>query len=138
MLLVFGRRRTLSPQDKFAEANFHVALWHEDVLELMDAFYTDGVLLDPDWKERPVDALEGLTWQHPDGTWRPVPMPDKEEWNTWPDREVVIDEDGFSLTQTAYKALELLLFDERACISYQIMQRAQPALSAGFFDSAIR
>jgi hypothetical protein len=48
--------------DKFDERHFHVALWHEDVLELLDLAYISGVSRTTyrEWAERRAKELEGL------------------------------------------------------------------------------
>jgi hypothetical protein len=126
--------------DAYADSNFHLSLWHEDVSSLVNSTYAVGASHIPynQWAKRRATELKAFVWKQPDGTLTPVPLPELEEDDDFPQREVVVVDGCLSLTEAGHTALELQLSDEMEHISDRIMQRVRPALSAGLFDSAIR
>lgn len=126
--------------DPYSESNFHVALWHEDVGELVARGYATGASVIPyrEWAKRRAAELAGLYWERPDGTLAPVPVPDPDEFEDEEVMRIMVAEDGLTLTDAGLKALEDLLANQRDGIDEELMRRARPAILARHYDTAVR
>jgi len=99
--------------DKFDERHFHVALWHEDALELSNQGYVSGVsgLTPQQWAEGQIKGLEGLWYEKPDGSFAPVPEPNPNEYEDEEATVALILGDGLTVTKKGISALRELLVE---------------------------
>ena len=129
--------------DKFDEKNFHLAVWHEDLLELQAKGFVRGVRAASHrkWEKvfrKKLFAHGKLYYKGPDGNLKEfVPRP-IEEWDChdrdWP----IFQDDSITLTSNGrMAALELLKATPRRELR-PLGKRVMAALDAELFDTAIR
>lgn len=119
---------------------FYVALWHEDVLELIKLGYINGasVITYREWAVREAEKYANYFFQLPDGTLKPVPLPDPDVNEGFAEYRPVIDDKGLLLNESGFMALEALLFSEREQIAELLMHRCRHSIDAQLYDSAVR
>jgi hypothetical protein len=125
----------------FDERNLHVAVWHEDLLELRKRGFVEGVspVSERRWQElRRAEFPSGpLYVQLGDGTFEEVQFPCLAEYDdddlSWP--EFSMGDITVTATGRAHVASVLSeSTDDFAILGLRI----QPLLELGFFDSAVR
>jgi len=136
--------------DHFDEKNFHLAVWHEDLLELQAKKYIRGVhatnqrQYERKAQKKAFADLEKrfgttkLCYQGPDGKmieYNPPPLGDYDpHWGGWP----VFRDGSISLTSKGkHAAAELLLKTSRAELK-PLGRRVLTAMEAGLYDTAVR
>jgi hypothetical protein len=128
-------------KDAFDEQYFHVAAWHEDIVDLFRASYVSGAseITREEWIDRRCKELEGLFWKRDDGTYVPVPKPDPEDFVGEVESTVLmISDDGLKITPTGWQALEEILVGLRPDLHPVLAQRALPIADLGYYDAAVR
>lgn len=129
--------------NKYDEKNFHLAVWHEDLLELQAKSYVRGVQAGSHrkWEKesrKKLFAHGKLFYKDPDGNFReyiPDPISDYDCHNReWP----IFRDDSITLTSSGrLAALELLRATSRRELR-PLGMRVMAALDAGLFDTAVR
>jgi hypothetical protein len=132
------------PKDPFNSANLHVAVWHEDLLDLSDAGYISGVARSTErrWEYRRRLDLWAPTGdvihlQLPDGTLQKVDLPALETYDDdyadWPE---FID-DGIVVTSSGWQYVTRLLAAAPDPFSV-IGESARRIFEIGEYSAAIR
>ena len=127
--------------DPFDERNLHVAVWHEDLLQLRDAGFVEGVspVSERRWRELERAALpQGpLYIKLKDGTFKEVELPSLDEYTeddaSWPE----YSPEGLVVTASGRSHVASLLAkapDDLAILG----QRIPRLVEMGFFDTAVR
>lgn len=147
-LLIAG---TLKPgQDPFDEQLFHVAAWHEDLVDLHDRELISGVtpMTEFEWDLRTQERLRDAFVELPDGTrfWPHAtpPKPDDYEDEDWSQPFATIDESGIRVTKAGYRALLGLSPETISELHPAISRRVEPLITIStdpnnrYFDTAVR
>jgi len=127
--------------DPFDERNLHVAVWHEDLLDLRKRGFVDGVsaVSERQWEELKRAELPAgpLYIKLDDGTFKQVRLPSLAEYDqddlSWPEfsmGEVAVTASGRSHIASLLSEAS----DDLAILG----QRIQPLLELAFFDTAVR
>jgi hypothetical protein len=126
--------------DLYADNRFHVALWHEDVRELLDLGYVSGAsqISRREWAKIQATELAGLHYELADGTLVPVAPPNHDDFEDELGMRMLVDRDGLVLTDAGLAAAEQLLAGELGRLDEEIVRRSAPALQAHHYDSAVR
>lgn len=91
-----------------------------------------------EWPQGRARELKGLLWQQADGALEPVPPPELEDADDFgPSKRVVID-DAVSMTRSGHAALIEVLTADQTHIPEELLCRANPAIQAGLYDTAVR
>lgn len=127
--------------DPFDERNLHVAVWHEDLLELRKRGFVDGLspVSERRWEDlKRADLPPGpLYIKLDDGTFKEVRLPSLTEYDeddlSWPEfstGEVAVTASGRSHVASLLSEAS----DDLAILG----PRIRPLLELGFFDTAVR
>ena len=137
------------------ERNFHVAAWHEDLLDLADRYLLQGIhrITELTWRINHDRALAGLDpvrssaegmakgapkffYELPDGTFREAPSPSADKYDDdeldWATTDKVV-----TLTDVGWRTLDEFL-GGRLEITPALASRVQPMLARGHYDTVIR
>lgn len=130
-------------KDPFDENSFHVAIWHEDLIQLQSLGFVSGIiaLVEYEWElhrftQTPKGAHVFLNGQYLPIDHPTPPEPDENNYETpsW----AVVTESGLTVTDKGYKALHQLLVNEKDNLNSDLMATVQPLMDIGKYDSAIR
>jgi hypothetical protein len=129
---------------KFDDKLFHVALWHEDVLDLFHRGYLAGGSLKSyrDWAVRAAKELEGLIKRLVDeagkGVYGPVPIPSPDHYTDVEAVRGLLSDDGMKLTASGLAVLDKVLLEEKQLIAPEIQSRTHGLLPMRQYDTAVR
>jgi len=126
--------------DKFDAPLFHVALWHEDVLELLNLGYLLGRsgLMHRDWAELRANELKAMFSQKTDGTFALIPLPSASDFDDAEAVRGLVSSNGVTVTDSGFAALESALVDEKLTIDPSIRERTVGLFLTRHYDAAIR
>lgn len=127
-------------KDDYDESLFHIALWHEDILELFSEGWVDGVggITPREWARRRCEQLRELVLMLGDGRIESVPLPDPEEFSDSEATIALVSSDGMVLTDSGEKALQNLMGVRRSELAPPIAAQVEKLLEVGAFDAAVR
>lgn len=127
-------------KDDFDESLLHIALWHEDILDLFAAGWVDGVygITPRELARRRREELRGLMVRFDDGRIEPVPLPDPEYYDDDTATVACVSSTGMVLTEAGEHALQQFMVTRRADLAPLIASRVEPQLAIGAFDTAVR
>ncbi len=125
---------------------FYVAVWHEDVIKLLDAGYITGAskMTEREWQRRQQEYLlnffpDGYFHaEFPDGTQTRTKFPDLENYDDEEETWATISQSGLVITEVGFKALHELMGRERENLQSDILSRVKPIVDIGLYDTAIR
>jgi hypothetical protein len=127
-------------KNDYDESLLHIALWHEDILELFAEGWVDGVnrITPHEWARRRCEELRGLVLRLTDGRSEPVLLPDPEDYDNTEATIALVSSAGMVLTDSGERALQDLMGARRAELAPSIAARVEPLLAIGAFDTAVR
>jgi len=124
---------------------FHIAVWHEDLIELSEKGYVTGVkrLTEYEWECRKYEQLPKGAFYECKGEKHyierpPIPMDYDEEYEDYPKDFVYIDGKNLNVTKNGYKALENLIMTLSKNLDKELASIVQPLIDLGRYDTAIR
>jgi hypothetical protein len=127
--------------DPFDDRNFHVAIWHEDLLELQHRGCVKGVsrVSERRWEELKRSELPAgpLYFKRDDGTFQEVELPPLEDYDEEDDSWPEFASSGITITEAGWTRAASILADassDLAVLGDRIRQLRQLA----FFDTAVR
>jgi hypothetical protein len=132
-------RETMSPHsgDPFDEANFHVALWQEDVHELLRCGYIVGAR--EITVERQRRRYEGRYWEAKPGHLVPVPVPTIDDYDDEHESlHLIVADTGIQLTAAGWLELQDGAFRQTDNFHALVYISALPIMRIGKFDAAVR
>jgi hypothetical protein len=128
--------------EPFADRNFHVAIWHEDLIGLHEKGFVsgvDGVLTEREWYDRILSDIPPgpYFFELKDGTLKEVEFPrDSDQDDTRPYAAQVARE-GLRVTTAGLSRATSLLANLED--DFKILgDRVPPLLTQGYFDTAVR
>jgi hypothetical protein len=130
-------------QDPFDQRFSHVAAWHEDMIELFDKSYVDGIELVTEYEAALShwEKHKDLYFEREPGNFVPINLPKLEpeddflsQWKTVP----VIGSTGISVTEGGRAALGSLLSAEFGNLPEGFRERVEPILAINKTDTAVR
>ena len=137
VLFLVGDPRAV--KDKWSERHFHVAGWHEDLLELMRLGYVSGnTLTASGWSALRAKELFEFTQTLLGGAAADVPRPSAADFSDAEALHGLAFDDGLVVSDPGWDALERLLFNEKHRIADEILARIRGVMSLGQYDTAIR
>lgn len=136
-------RESMSPQsgDPFDEANFHVALWQEDVHELLRCGYIVGAheITFEEWVERQRRGYEGRYWEAKPGHLVPVPIPSTDDFGDEHESlRLIVADTGIQLTAAGWLELQDDAFRQTDNFHTLIHLNVLPIVRIRKFDAAVR
>ena len=125
-------------RDSFDARHFHVALWHEDVLDLFRNGLVEGVdeITPRQWASRRRDELTKLGMRLADG--RPVSLPDPDNFDDDEATIAVVSQNGMKVTPQGFDSLQKILVDQKSATPVAISTRVDPLLRVQAYDAAVR
>lgn len=144
-LLLMAREYMHSPSSKdlFSPQHFHVAIWHEDLLQMRDAEWVDGFYIFETGDQYRSFILAEYVNKLPD----PLKKKNIEFINTvddskWLERaqkanqEINLTEYGLSVTEVGWTQIDQIIDSEK--ISVTLRNRTDPLAKIGYYDAAVR
>jgi len=137
-------------KDPFDELNFHVAVWHEDLVELHDRELISGVtpMTEYEWDLQTHERFKDCYYKLPDGTFQKAsekrPNPEDYENDGWYRSFASIDEAGLRVTEAGYRALLEFAPENLFGLHPVIVQRVEPLIAIStdpdnrYFDTVVR
>lgn len=127
-------------KDPYDKSQLHVALWREDLGDLIDAGHVAGGarISNHEWVSQWKAKYEGAYYEDSKGNKHFIDVPDAEDLDDMGVRHIQVEERGLSLQPDGLAALNKILAVEKSCIEEEIMRRARPSLLAKHYDTAIR
>ena len=131
-----------NPKEPYAERNFHVAIWHKDLIELHDKGYVwgvEGVLTEREWYDRFLSSMPPGPYfiKLSDGTLKEVELaPDRDRDDTTPFAARIARE-GLRVSSTGLSRATSLLADLEDDFK-SLGDRVPSLLAQGYFDTAVR
>src|SRR4051812_24538494 len=150
-------------EDPYDERAFHIAIWHEDLLEAHRQGFVEGVqpLTERENQERRYEALRDII-RHSveqmggtlppgdplsqvgrciDGQWSPIALPSLDDYlgdeDEWLSRDWLETASTVHLTALGWSALDDLWTDAFE-IPEQVRYRVEPLVEQGLYDTALR
>jgi hypothetical protein len=122
----------------FDETHFHVAVWHEDLLELFSKHWVEGLagITPREWAVRRCEELKGVVWQLADG--QPIPPPDPEDFEDEQATIAVVSADGMRLTNDGMGELRSILAARPPSLPPPLADRVEPLIKVRAYDAAVR
>lgn len=127
--------------DPFDERNFHLAIWHEDLLELQGHGHVNGVSRSAErrWEHlRRASLASGPIFRkRDDGTFQKIELPPLDEYeaegDSWPEFAAT----GLTVTDEGWNRASVLLADASSDLVV-LGERIQQLRHLTYFDTAVR
>jgi len=125
-------------KDDFDHRLFHVALWHEDILDLFSNAWVEGVsgLTPRQWAINRCDELRQHSMRLADG--RLVPLPDPDDFDDTMATIALISKHGMQVTSTGFEELAQILTEQFPKTPVEILARVEPLIGIRAYGAAIR
>lgn len=119
---------------------FHVALWHEDLLQLFRQGWIEGVggMTAREWAVRQSEKMRGWFARLQDGRKIPVPGPNPDDFEADEATVAAVSQHGMTVTDAGMTEFARLMRERRAQIPTSIRDRVEPLIKFSMFDSAVR
>jgi hypothetical protein len=133
-------------KDPYDENFFHVAIWHEDILQLSFLGFVTGVLgmTEYEWDLHRFNQIPPGAGIFLNDEFIPLspptpPDPDDDDYDYINSSSfALVEESGLIVTDEGYKTLHKMLFDEKEYLNPGFMAQIQPLIDVGRYDAAIR
>ncbi len=125
-------------KNPYDENNYHVAVWHEDLIDLQKRRYVSGVreINSFNWELKKWGNHEELYFKLSNGSYGKVPKPIYDPDDT--DEFADIGKDGLKVTRAGFLALKDLLKESGKYINPKVSKWVKPYLEIKRYDTAIR
>jgi hypothetical protein len=138
--ILFAVAPLVSQSDLFDERNFHVAVWHEDLLELSRQGWVHGIsaITEAERIRRQSEMAKNWYLKRPDGQFERVQLPDPDDYDDEIESIADVTGDHARITAAGWTEVHRLITQSGDILKPQLGVRVTPLLEIGRYDSAIR
>ena len=128
--------------DPFHFINFHVAIWHKDLIQIQRDGLIEGVSATTEnkwFKDRTKEYHDkDLYYKDVHGNLHKIPPLNPDEYDDEWENMALISSRGIQLTQVGIERLHTLILSSKNSIDSNLLEKVFPLIKAELYDAAVR